>query len=283
MSGEQAVDLHMHSSASDGLLPPRQLIREARAAGLDAIGLTDHDTTAGLDDAETEASSLGLFVVPGVELSATDRGHEAHTLGYFIDRDDERFQQALSDFVLQRSQRIDQMVARLHELGVPVDRDAVLARAGAGTVGRPHLAWELIETGAAVDMVDAFERYLGTGRPAYVPRPRLTPEAAIRIIRSAGGAPVLAHPLSSPDPEALIARLVPAGLIGMEVVYGEYDDDQRMRLRHIADRHGLVPTGGSDFHAHNFKPGRELGATTVPWGTIDRLKVAADRIRSERR
>jgi predicted metal-dependent phosphoesterase TrpH len=280
MSGERAVDLHTHSSASDGLLSSRQLVREAQAAGLDAIGLTDHDTTAGLDDAETEAKSLGLFVVPGVELSATDLGHEAHTLGYFIDRDRESFQQALSDFVVHRAQRIDRMVAKLHELGIPVDRDAVLARAGAGTVGRPHLAWELIDMGAATDMVDAFDRYLGTGKPAYVPRPRLTPEAAIQIIRSAGGAPVLAHPLSSPDPEALIARLVPAGLVGMEVDYGEYDREQRARLRRIAERHDLIPTGGSDFHAHNFKPGRELGATTVPWATIDRLKAASDRIRS---
>jgi predicted metal-dependent phosphoesterase TrpH len=174
------------------------------------------------------------------------------------------------------------MIARLHELGIPIDRDAVLARAGTGTVGRPHLAWELIEMGAAADMVEAFDRYLGTGKPAYVPRPRLTPEAAIRIIRSAGGAPVLAHPLSSPDPEVLIARLVPAGLVGIEVEYGEYDADQRARLRRIAERHDLIPTGGSDFHAHNFKPGRELGATTVPWEIIDRLKAAADRVRSER-
>jgi predicted metal-dependent phosphoesterase TrpH len=280
MNGERAVDLHTHSSASDGLFPARQLVREARAAGLDAIGLTDHDTTAGLDDAETEASSLGLFVVPGVELSATDQGREAHTLGYFIDRDNEPFQQELSNFVIHRAQRIDRMVAKLHELGVPIDREAVLARAGSGTVGRPHVAWELIDMGAATNMVDAFDRYLGTGKPAYVPRPRLTPERAIEIIRAAGGAPVLAHPLSSPDPEALIARLVPAGLAGMEVEYGEYNDEQRARLRHIAERHGLIPTGGSDFHAHNFKPGRDLGATTVPWGTIERLKAASDRIRS---
>ncbi|CAN5385652.1 PHP domain-containing protein [soil metagenome] len=282
MTGERAVDLHTHSSASDGLFPPRQLVREAHAVGLSAIGLTDHDTTAGLDDAEAEATSLGLFVVPGVELSATDSGREAHTLGYFIDRDNEPFQVALRDFVTQRSERIDRMIARLQELGVPIDRDAVLTRAGVGTVGRPHVAWELIEMGAADDMVDAFDRYLGTGKPAYIPRPRLTPERAIEIIRSAGGAPVLAHPLSSPDPETLIARLAQNGLVGMEVTYGEYDQEQRDRLRRIADANDLIPTGGSDFHAHNFKPGRDLGATSVPWETIERLKTASDRIRSTR-
>jgi predicted metal-dependent phosphoesterase TrpH len=282
MSGARVVDLHTHSSASDGLFSPRQLVREAQAAGLSGIGLTDHDTTAGLDEAEAEASSLGLVVVPGVELSATDQGREAHMLGYFIDRDNAPFQRELRDFVAHRAQRIDQMVAKLHDLGVPIDREAVLARAGSGTVGRPHLAWELIAMGAATDMVDAFDRYLGTGKPAYVPRPRLTPERAIEIIRAAGGAPVLAHPLSSPDPEALIGRLVGAGLAGMEVTYGEYDPAQRERLRRIAERHGLIPSGGSDFHAHNFKPGRELGATQLPWETIERLKAASDRIRSTR-
>lgn len=276
------VDLHTHSSASDGLFPPRELVREAKAAGLDGIGLTDHDTTAGLDEAETEARDLGLVVVPGVELSATDQGREAHTLGYFVDRNNEPFQDALRTFVEQRSQRIDRMIDLLHELGIPVGREAVLRRAGVGTVGRPHLAWELIEMGAADDMVDAFDRYLGTGKPAYVPRPRLAPEEAIRIIRSAGGAPVLAHPLSSPDPETLVARLVPAGLVGLECDYGEYNPAERTRLRQIAEQHDLIPTGGSDFHAHNFKPGRDLGATGVPMEIVERLHDAAERVRSTR-
>ncbi len=274
------VDLHTHSSASDGLFPPRQLVREAKAVGLSGIGLSDHDTTSGLDEAEDEARTLGLIVVPGVELSATDQGREAHTLGYFIERDNEPFQTALHIFVEQRSQRIDRMIALLHDLGVPVERDAVLQRAGSGTVGRPHLAWELIEMGAADDMVDAFERYLGTGRPAYVPRPRLAPEEAIRITRSAGGAPVLAHPLSSPDPETLVARLAPAGLIGLEVDYGEYSAEERARLRRIAETHALIPTGGSDFHAHNFKPGRDLGGTGVSIEIVERLHDAAERVRS---
>jgi predicted metal-dependent phosphoesterase TrpH len=243
--------------------------------GLDAIGLTDHDTTAGLAEAEAEAQRLGLIVVPGVELSASYHGREAHMLGYFIDRQDERFQERLATFVRQRAERIDQMIDRLDRLGIRVDRDAVLAKSGAGTVGRPHLAWTLIEMGVVSDISSAFDLYLGTGRPGYVPRPYLSPEEAIGLIRAAGGAPVLAHPYSTGDPAGLAARLKPAGLAGMEVWYGEYDDEQREALHQIALANDLIPSGGSDFHVEDFKPGRDLGKPPVPWETIERLHDAA--------
>jgi predicted metal-dependent phosphoesterase TrpH len=271
MHGDRAVDLHTHSTASDGRLSPSALVQLAASVGLNAIGLTDHDTTAGLPEAEAEAHRLGLIVVPGVELSASHDRREAHMLGYFIDREREHFQKSLATFVRQRSERIDRMIERLDQIGIRVDRDAVMEKAGEGTVGRPHLAWTLIEMGVVSDIAAAFDQYLGTGRPGYVPRPYLAPEEAIRLIRSAGGAPVLAHPYSTGDPAGLAARLKPLGLAGMEVWYGEYNDEQRQALHRIALANDLIPTGGSDFHAQDFKPGRDLGQPPVPWETIDRL------------
>ena len=279
MHGERAVDLHTHSTASDGLLTPTQLMQFAAEERLGGIGLPDHDTTAGLAEAETEASRLGLIVVPGVELSSTFHGHEAHMLGYFIDPGIEDFQDALAVFVQQRAERIERMVERLRGLGIPVEIDDVLAKAGTGTVGRPHLAHVLIEMGAANDIPDAFDKYLAIGRPAYVPRPHIRPEEAVRMIRGAGGAPVLAHPYSTGNISGILERLVPAGLAGMEVWYGEYSDDRRHELREYAVDAGLIPTGGSDFHGPNFKPGRDLGGPPVPWETIERLHDASESIR----
>jgi predicted metal-dependent phosphoesterase TrpH len=271
MPGERAVDLHTHSTASDGRLAPAELVQLAATVGVGAIGLTDHDTTSGLAEAEAEAARLGLIVVPGVELSASYQRREAHMLGYFIDRENEEFQERLATFVRQRSERIDLMIERLAGLGIRVDREAVLAKATGGTVGRPHLAWTLIEMGIVSDITEAFDQYLAAGRPGYVPRPYLSPEDAIRLIRSAGGAPVLAHPRSTGDPAGLVAQLKPVGLAGMEVWYGEYSPEQREELHQIALANDLIPSGGSDFHAEAFKPGRDLGQPPVPWETIDRL------------
>lgn len=275
MADERRVDLHTHSTASDGRLSPSGLVRAAHEAELDAIGLTDHDTTAGLAEAEAAGARLGVIIVPGVELSATQNRREAHMLGYFIDRKNEEFQAALAEFVRQRSERIDRMIEKLWDLDVRVERDAVLAHAGTGTVGRPHIAWALIEMGAVADVPDAFNRYLSSGRPAYVPRPHVTPEEAIGLIRLAGGAPVLAHPWSTGDPAGMAARLKQHGLAGLEVWYGEYDSELRAPLYRIALENGLIPTGGSDFHAPGFKPGRELGEGLAPWETIERLHDAA--------
>jgi predicted metal-dependent phosphoesterase TrpH len=271
MNGDKAVDLHTHSTASDGMLTPTQLMQSAAEAGLSGIGLTDHDTTAGLAEAQTEALRLGLVVVPGVELSASYQGREAHMLGYFIDPSNMEFQEKLAAFVKQRSERMTRMVERVNQLGIPVGLDAVLEKAGTGTVGRPHLARVMIDLGAVSTISDAFDRYLGQGKPAYVPRPRLEPEDAVRLIMSAGGAPVLAHPFSTGDARAMASRLAPVGLAGLEVWYGEYSPEQREELRQLAEANGLIPTGGSDYHGPNFKPGRDLGGPPVPWETIERL------------
>jgi predicted metal-dependent phosphoesterase TrpH len=172
------------------------------------------------------------------------------------------------------------MIRRLREIGIAVDRDRVLAHAGLGSIGRPAIGWALIEMGLATDMADAFDKFLGMGRPGYVPRPKLAPEEAIAIIRRAGGAPVLAHPLSTGDAEGIAKRLKAAGLVGFETWYGEYTPQERDYLHGIARASELIPTGGSDFHALGFKEGRDLGSVTgIPWETIERLHAASEGIR----
>ena len=280
MNEERRIDLHTHSIASDGRLTPTDLVQAARDRGLTAIGLTDHDTTSGLPEAEDAGSKLGVIIVPGVELSSTVDGREAHMLGYFIDPENDEFQTALADFVAQRFERVDRMIAKLAESDVMVDRDRVFANAGAGSVGRPAIGWALIEMGLATDMADAFNKYLSVGRPGYVPRRKLNPEDAIALIRAAGGAPVLAHPYSTGDPAGMASRLKAAGLAGFETWYGEYTPERRGALLEIANQNELIPTGGSDFHAPDFKEGRELGSVPgIPFDTIDRLYDAAETIR----
>ena len=269
------VDLHTHSHYSDGLLAPAALVHEAGRRGLRVLGLTDHDTAAGLAEAEAEAARLGLTVVPGVELSTSDGAREVHLLGYFFDRDDPAFLAALREFERLRWVRIERIVEKLATAGAPLELQRVRDLAGQGTVGRPHVARALIEEGHAASIADAFDRFIGFGQPAYVPRPKIDPVEAIALVRSAGGVAVLAHPSTAGDVEATLARLVPAGLGGMEVYYGEYDDETRQRLRAIADRLGFVPTGGSDFHGPGFRAGRELGGPPVPLSSVERLRDLA--------
>jgi len=273
------VDLHTHSVHSDGTLTPAALVDEAARRGLRVLGLTDHDTLDGLAEAEAEAERLGLDLVPGMELSTggQDGKPEIHLLGYFVDREEAALRAGLAGFAQARLERMERMVGRLAEAGVAIDPERVRRIAGPGTVGRPHLARALIEGGYVADVGEAFDRFLAAGRPGFVPRPKVEPEAGIGLIRAAGGVPVLAHPFGAGDVAATVERLVPAGLLGMEVWYGEYDDRARDELRAIADRWGLIPTGGSDFHGPGFKAGRELGGAAVPLASVERLRVAAAR------
>ncbi len=275
------VDLHTHSAFSDGVLQPVELVQAAAASGIGTLALTDHDTTAGLAEAEAEASRLGLRFVPGVELSTGDDDDDIHLLGYFIDRHDVHLQVALKRFAEERSSRLDRIVERLAAAGVALDAARVRELAGQGTIGRPHAARAMIEAGYVTSVSEAFERFLRRGQPGFVPRPKVQPEDAIAVVTGAGGVPVLAHPRSVSDIEATLARLVPSGLKGMEVYYGEYDDATRTALRGIADEWNLISTGGSDFHGVGFKAGRDLGGPSVPFATVDRLRALAGSTRGD--
>jgi predicted metal-dependent phosphoesterase TrpH len=258
------IDLHTHTTASDGLLSPAELVEAASQRGISVLGVTDHDTMDGLPEAISAAREAGIVVVPGVELSTTIPGPEIHVLGYFVDLTDPVLQEQLAILARDRVRRIEIVISQLNQAGYPVDLAAVLSEAEVGSIGRPHVARALIALGAASDMDDAFRRFLRRGTIGWSPRTPFTAEEAVGMLRDNGAIPVLAHPFSTGDPAAMAARLVPAGLQGFEVYYGEYTDEQQATLAAIANRHGLLPTGGSDYHGPRFREGRDLGSVTVP-------------------
>lgn len=265
------IDLHTHTRASDGLDTPAELVANASRQGLSVLGVTDHDTVDALADVQREADAAGLTLVPGVELSTTVGRGEVHVLGYFVDRENEGLRARLRALADQRIRRVERMIDRLHELGYNVDRDAILAEADEGSIGRPHVARALIAIGAVKDVSDAFDRFLKAGRPAYIPRDPFSPEDAVLLLREHGVVPVLAHPFSTKDIEGTLQRLVPAGLLGFETYYAEYSTEQHAELRRVADAWELIPTGGSDYHGAGFREGRELGAAPVPDEVAERL------------
>jgi predicted metal-dependent phosphoesterase TrpH len=265
------IDLHTHSTESDGSEPPRSIPERAAAAGCSAVALTDHDSLNGLAEARSAADRLGITLVPGCEVSCRKPppppGQGAigsvHVLVYFVEPGEGPLQDELLALRRDRAERNASLRARLAELGVPVDYDAMVAEAGGEAgLGRPHFARALVRAGAAADIDDAFDRFLADGRAAYVPKARLSPADVARLAAASGGVAVLAHPLTlGLDPSALerlVGELAEAGLGGIEAIYGRYTTDQRRGLRRMAQRRGLVATGGSDYHG-TFKPDLEVG------------------------
>lgn len=267
------IDLHTHSTASDGLYPPAELVRLAREAGLTRIGLVDHDTTDGLAEAMAAGERLGVTVVPGIEVNTDlpNKQGEVHVLGYYIEYDSPGFQAALRTLRDARERRGERMVERLREQGVNITWQRVREIAQ-GAVGRPHVARALMEQGYATSVSDAFDKYLSPGRPGYVPRYKLSPLDAVHFIKSVRGVPVLAHPAHIPEMEQrVLPELVIGGLQGLECYYGDYDDATVQRLLKLADTYGLAPTGGSDYHGPNMHP-TPLGGRYVPESSAVRLE-----------
>jgi predicted metal-dependent phosphoesterase TrpH len=270
VAGADAIDLHTHSTASDGLLSPARLVALATERGLRVLALTDHDTTDGLPEAQAAAAAAGLRFIPGVELSTHVEAGEVHVLGYFIDPGHPALRAALAQFRAAREGRAATIVERLTAAGAPIQLERVLSFAS-GSIGRPHVARALVEAGHATSINDAFERWLVRGRPGYVERYRLTPPDAVRLIRAAGGVPVLAHPHSADDLPRLLPELVAAGLAGIECYYGDYDDARKRSYLALAARYDLVPSGGTDFHGTGVAHRRPLGGTWLPPETPDLL------------
>ena len=269
------VDLHTHTVCSDGTLAPAALVKLAHEVGLEALGITDHDSVGGIAEAAEAARVQGMTLIPGVELSSSFEDHELHLLGYFVDVTDDRFLRQLEELAARRETRAHRIVERLNATGIEVAFERVRAIAGTGSIGRPHVARALMELGIVGTVAEAFDRYLSKGRPGYVPRAQFEPEDAARLVLDAGGVPVLAHPLTTGDPEGVARRLLPVGLRGFEVYYSEYDRRTQGDLLAIAERWDLIPTGGSDFHGPNFRPGRDLGKPDVPAETVALLREAA--------
>jgi predicted metal-dependent phosphoesterase TrpH len=270
------VDLHIHSTASDGRLSPAEVIGEAAERGLVYIALADHDSVNGIAAARAAAQRFpGLSVIPGIEISTDIPEGEVHILGYFIDYTDPELLAKLEDFRNSRLRRARAMVAKLKALGVPVEWQRVLELAGTSTIGRPHIAQALMEKGHVSSFKEAFDEYLGHGKPAYVERDKMLPAEAVALIVKARGLAVLAHPLTSADPEGLILEMKPAGLVGLEVYYNGYSAADVKRLVGLARRHNLIATGGSDFHGIEPENETAIGGAEVPLEVAERLIALA--------
>lgn len=276
------IDLHVHTTASDGTCSPAEVVRLAHEAGLAAIAVTDHDNANGVPEAAAAGAALGVEVVPGIEIS-TKFHSSVHILGYYIDPHSPELTPVLDWVVQDRDERNRQMAARMAADGLPVSYEQMHERFGP-VIGRPHFARLLVELGKAESVQDAFDRYVEKGRKYYIGRHFLSIERSIEIIRLAGGVPVLAHPFQYRLDEAglreLIGHCVENGLMGMECRYSGYTESQSAYLLALAEEYGLLPTGGSDFHGSN-KPhirlGEGTGGLAVPRSYLERLKKAAGR------
>lgn len=263
------LDLHMHSTASDGIVSPTEVVERAIRGRLDAIALTDHDTVAGVGEARMAAEGHPLEVIPGIEVSCTWEGGEIHVLGYFVDPENPALVAHGGRARNQREARLRGMVGRLAEQGIHVPFDAVLEAAGdeVHTLGRPHLARAMVATGAVADVHEAFDHYIGNEHPAYLPTHLLSPEEGVALIRSAGGVAVWAHPPVE-QLDALLPRLVRSGLGGVEVYRPRNSPDRVRLLERTARTAGLLRSGGSDWHGPD---DGELGDFHVEAGEVAEL------------
>jgi predicted metal-dependent phosphoesterase TrpH len=270
------VDLHVHSNASDGKYTPEEIVARAAGLGLEFLSLTDHDTVDGIAPAIKAAAAFPkLTFIPGVEISTDVPDGEVHVLGYFIDYTSRKLGEALKRFRDSRQGRARGMVDKLHQLGIDIDLSRVREIAGDGTIGRPHIARAMLEKGYITSFVEAFDKYIGRGGPAYVEREKMMPEEAVALVIRSRGLPVMAHPFTAPEPEAIIARLVAAGLVGLEAYYKDYTEEQTAALIEIAGKSGLIATGGSDYHGLDDSREVELGGAAVPRGAAEQLIALA--------
>ncbi len=276
----ELIDLHAHTTASDGSLTPAELVGLAAGIGLKAVAVTDHDNVDGLPEALAKGREIGLEVVPGVEISAEYKPGTMHILGYLVDPEAAGLGPRLNELQEARRNRTPKIVAKLRELGLDITVEDIQAAAGGLQVGRPHFAKVLQDKGYAASFNEAFDKYLGKGAPAYVDKFRFSPAEAVGLIHEAGGLAVLAHPftLRQDDPaelEEMIVGLKNDGLDGLEVYYSEHTPEMTRLYLELAARHGLLPTGGSDFHGDNkngISLGRGRGDLAVPYELLAALK-----------
>jgi predicted metal-dependent phosphoesterase TrpH len=250
------IDLHIHTTASDGTMSPAEVVRYAKAKGLRTIAITDHDTVEGITEGLQEGRKLGLEVIPGVEVSVDFAKGTMHLLGYYIDHTSAELLEKLAIVQQARVERNLKMIEKLRGLGIDIDLSEIREAPEDGQIGRPHFAYTLVQKGHAQNIQDAFERYLRKGGPAYVEKFKFSPQEAMSTIHKAGGVAVLAHPftmnqLQQKDLEDALVKLKAQGLDGIEAYYPEHSEGQTKVYRTLAKKHGLLLTGGSDFHGFN--------------------------------
>ena len=274
------IDLHSHSNRSDGTFTPSEVVRLAAERELDVVALTDHDTTDGLTEALEEGARNGVDVVPGVEFSAEFEQTSVHVLCYWMDVENDALQQELRRLRDDRFRRGELMVERLAALGLPIEFERVKEIAGEATIVRPHIAQAMVEAGHVETEKDAFDRWIGDGKPGHVAKHALDPVEAVGLIRGAGGVCVLAHPGMWGDqssvPDALIERMAAAGMLGLEVDHPDHTPEALEHYRRLAGDLGLVATGGSDCHGLRYDPVR-LGTSLCDPGAFDALRAVVPR------
>lgn len=265
------ADLHIHTNFSDGLLSPEEIVKKANVAGLTIIAITDHDTVDGIPGAMAEGAILGIKVIPGIEFTTDLPDTEIHILGYYIDHKAEWLLELLKKIRDDRVNRIYKIVEKLKGLGINIETQEILKLADIGSVGRPHVARVLLEKGAVKSIQEAFNKYLDSSAPAYVPHFKLTPFEAVETIIRAGGIPVYAHPAVS-NKDEIIPQLVAKGLAGIEVYYSKHSDAQIKHYSSIAKKYGLLVTGGSDYHGFGTMRDVTLGDIRMSDDDVSKLE-----------
>ena len=280
MNSDGLIDLHIHTSASDGTVSSREIVNIAKNKGLRAISITDHDTVDGNNEAIKAGKEVGLEVIPGVEISVEWEGRPVHILGYYIDSENETLQSILKNLINFREERNPKIIEKLNLLGLDISYKEVQKLAGNGTIGRPHFAQVLIERGYVKNGDEAFKKYLKRGGPAYVEKKRLTPQEGIQLIKNAGGISVLAHPfniqgIKNRNLEQLVFYFKSIGIEGVEVFYPLHSPQQTLKLKTIGEKFGLLVTGGTDFHGvqkPDIQVGIGFGDLRVPYELITKIK-----------
>jgi predicted metal-dependent phosphoesterase TrpH len=279
------VDLHLHTTASDGVLSPSEIVRYAKAKGLQAIAITDHDTIEGCEEGLLEGERIGFEVIPGIEISAEYSPGSMHILGFFLDIHHPLLNDRLEYLQKARAERNPKMVAKLNQLGIEVTYEEVLKASGGGQVGRPHFANVLLEKKVVKSFQEAFDRFLKKGAPAYVDKFRFTSKEALHFIHEAGGVTVLAHPNTLgvsrySELEKLILQLVDEGLQGIEVYYPEHSSTEVAQYKTLADRCHLLSTGGTDYHGiekNELDIGIGRGEMQLPYSIVEKIKALRGR------
>lgn len=273
------IDLHAHTSASDGTYSPKDLVNLAKSEGIEAIAITDHDTIEGLPEALEAGEKMGVEVIPGVEISIDHQPGSMHVLGLFLDIENEKLKEYLTDLQTSRSSRNPRIIEKLNELGLSITMEEVEKISGGGQVGRPHIAAALLKNGHVRTIQHAFDKYLKKGAVAYYERHRLTREKAVDMIHGAGGLVILAHPhtlgVNGISLDNLMAELKEVGFDGLELFYNSHSPSDEDKLMKIVDKNGFVISGGTDFHGEN-KPSIKLGVgygnMAIPYEVLQEMK-----------
>ena len=271
------IDLHIHSTVSDGRFSPEEIVHKAAELGLTIIAIADHDAVDGIAPALEAAKAFPrLKIIPCVEVSTDVPSGEIHVLGYFIDCNNHELKAALAKFRNSRRGRAQGMIAKLAELGINIEWQRVQEIAGSGSIARPHIAQAMLEKGYISSIREAFDKYIARDGPAYVEREKMTPVEVVELIVRTNGLPVMAHPLTVADLEAIVIELKAAGLVGIEAYFHDYTADETKRLISLADKYNLIVTGGTDYHGLDVDNEAMIGGVDVPMESAEQLIALAE-------